>query len=184
VSAVYGREALRRLREQQAKPEVEMGNATCPLDQASPDAPTDDANITVWNGERFVAYDKWLDARPLVTEEPESSVSVIPANATCVVGDCVPTRVWLVKKGQRWTIVSNSHGRFGGHRRDFVSPILANAMRTAEEWYGAPAAGWRVEQGCDAKGGATNETADLSSQDSTNQEGASEGYDDLDLDGR
>jgi hypothetical protein len=186
VSAlVYGREALRRLREQQAKPATEPDSASFPLDQAPPDAPMDDAIITVWNGERFVAYGKWLANQPLVTEEqPESGVAVIPAYATCIAGDCGGTRIWLVKRGLRWTIISNSRGGVGGRRRDFASTVLENAMRTAEDWYGAPVAGWRVEQAGNAKGGTTNETADFSSQDSTNQEGTWEGHDDLDLDGR
>jgi hypothetical protein len=36
--------------------------ATMTLDQMPVDAPADDAVITVWNGERWVAYDKWLTA--------------------------------------------------------------------------------------------------------------------------
>ena len=31
----------------------------------APDAPMDDAVITVWNGERFVAYQQWLASAPL-----------------------------------------------------------------------------------------------------------------------
>jgi hypothetical protein len=32
-----------------------------------------------------------------------------------------------------------------GRRKDFASPYLEHAMRTAELWYGMPAEGWRAE---------------------------------------
>ena len=180
---VYGREALRRLREEQARPALEPVSTLSVLDQAPPDAPMDDATLTFWNGERFIAYERWLANQPLVTEEQrESSVPLIPTDATCVVGDCGRTRVWLVKKGQHWTIFANSCG--GGRRRGFNSPTMESVIRAAEQRYGSPDAGWRVEARRDAKGATTNETADLSSQDSADQEGTCQGHDDLDLDGR
>jgi hypothetical protein len=33
----------------------------------------------------------------------------------------------------------------GSRRRDFASPFVEHAMRTAEAWYGPPASGWRPE---------------------------------------
>jgi hypothetical protein len=64
--ADYGREALRRLRQQQMqKPESQASL----LEQIPPDAAMDDATITVWNGQRFVAYDKWLATKPFATGE-------------------------------------------------------------------------------------------------------------------
>ena len=39
------------------------------LEQIPPDAAMDDATITVWNGERWVAYDTWLATKPIATGE-------------------------------------------------------------------------------------------------------------------
>jgi hypothetical protein len=72
--AVYGREALRQFREQQAR-QPEQGQPSL-LDQIPADAPMDDAMLTVWNGERWVAWDRWLATAPLVREEaPQPSAS-------------------------------------------------------------------------------------------------------------
>jgi hypothetical protein len=74
--AVYGREALRQFREQQAR-QPERGQPSL-LDQIPADAPMDDATLTVWNGERWVAWDRWLATAPLVREEalqPSGSAS-------------------------------------------------------------------------------------------------------------
>ena len=68
TTPLYGREALRRLREQQAAAQ-EPERQPSLLEQIPPGAPMDDATLTVWNGERFVAYDKWLATALLVTEE-------------------------------------------------------------------------------------------------------------------
>jgi hypothetical protein len=64
--ADYGREALRRLRQQQMQ---EPESQASLLEQIPPEAAMDDATITVWNGRRFVAYDKWLATAPIATEE-------------------------------------------------------------------------------------------------------------------
>jgi hypothetical protein len=61
---------LRKLREQQAAAR-EPERQPSLLEQIPVDAPMDDATITVWNGERFVAYDKWLAHRPVATEEKQ-----------------------------------------------------------------------------------------------------------------
>ena len=66
---IYGRDALRRLREQQAAAK-EPERQPSLLEQIPADAPMDDATLTVWNGERFVAWDKWLATAPLIREEP------------------------------------------------------------------------------------------------------------------
>ena len=55
MGLAYGREALRRLREQQEAAVREPMQPSL-LEQIPPDAPMDDATLTVWNGERFVAY--------------------------------------------------------------------------------------------------------------------------------
>jgi hypothetical protein len=177
---VYGREDLRRLREMQAKP-PEPEDQRLLLEQIPPDAPMDDATITVWNGERFVAYDAWRATAPIEREEtPEQNQQRIPADATCVAGECGGTRIWLVKDGERWLMYVGSR-KAGGRRRDFASPYLEHAIRTAEQWYGAAGGGWRAEKGSD---GRARQAADLPPQDSTVEEGTGErGHDDLDLEG-
>ena len=69
MTPVYGREALRRLREQQAASH-EPERQPSLLEQIPADVPMDDATLTVWTGERFMSYDEWLATAPLVTEEP------------------------------------------------------------------------------------------------------------------
>ena len=81
--ADYGREALRRLRQQQMqKPESQASL----LEQIPPDAAMDDATITVWNGERWVAYNSWLASAPITCEESpprqESGIILAPAMKT------------------------------------------------------------------------------------------------------
>jgi hypothetical protein len=144
----YGREALRRLREKQAQAvgpvEHPDGKIHARIDDVPPDAPMDDATLTAWNGERFVAYETWLATAPLVREEKRlEDKPAIPADADCVTGECGGTRVWLVKEGARWLMWVGS--RTGGRRRDFATPYLGHAIRTAELWYGAPGGGWRAE---------------------------------------
>jgi hypothetical protein len=147
TASAYGREALRRFREQQAQTSQKPERQSSLLDQIPSDAPMDDATITVWNGERFVANDKWSATAPLVAEEgPEMNGPAIPADAACVAGDCVSARVWLVREGERWLMFVGSRTA-NGRRRDFASPFLKHAMRTAELWYGVPAGGWLVESG-------------------------------------
>jgi hypothetical protein len=175
---MYGREALRLLREKQANPEPQHKPSL--LDQIPPDAPMDDATVTVWNGERWVAYDRWLATAPILREEKQQDAKpAIPADATCVAGECGGTRVWLVKDGERWLMFVGSR-KANGRRRDFATPYVEHAIRTAEQWYGAAGGGWRAEKGRDERA----EAADLYPQDSTAEKGTgNEGLDDLDLDG-
>jgi hypothetical protein len=81
--ADYGREALRRLRQQQMqKPESQASL----LEQIPPDAAMDAATITVWNGERWVAFNSWLATAPITCEESpprqESGIILAPAMKT------------------------------------------------------------------------------------------------------
>jgi hypothetical protein len=69
IPADYGREALRRLRRQQMQATQQPESQASLLEQIPPDAAMDDATITVWNGQRFVAYDKWLATKPFATGE-------------------------------------------------------------------------------------------------------------------
>jgi hypothetical protein len=143
--SVYGLEALRRLRDQQESGVSSLGPQPSLLEQVPPDAPMDDAVITVWNGERFVAYQQWLATAPLAAAESEAVNPTIPTEAGCVAANCGGTRIWLARDGDRWLMFVGTR-KAGGRRKDFASPFLAHAMRTAEEWYGAAADGWREEE--------------------------------------
>jgi hypothetical protein len=121
--------------------------------------------------------------RPLAIEEkgPEDGKPAIPAEATCVAGDCAGARIWLVKDGERWLMFVGAR-KPKNRRRDFASPFLEHSIRTAEGWYGAPGGGWCAEKGSDAR---KTEAADLPPQDPTDEEATGKrGNDDLDLGGR
>jgi hypothetical protein len=109
------------------------------------DAPADDAVLTVWDGKRWIAYDTWLARAPIAREENASEQTNDLDASSSVVGDCNGNRVWLVRDGDRWLMFVGSRGP-GGRRRDFASPYLQHAIRTAELWYGAPATGWHAEE--------------------------------------
>jgi len=142
----FGLEALKRFRAQQDVHRSNSDREQSLLAQIPPDAPMDDATITVWNGQRFVAFDQWLATAPIVHEETPNSdaATVLPDGVGYVVGDCAGTRVWLVREGERWLLYDGSR-KAGGRRRDFASPFLAHAIRTAEQWYGAAIGGWCPE---------------------------------------
>jgi hypothetical protein len=81
--ADYGREALRRLRQQQMQATRKPESQASLLEQIPPDAAMDDATITVWNGERWAAYNSWLATAPITCEESpprkESGITLAPA---------------------------------------------------------------------------------------------------------
>jgi hypothetical protein len=97
-----------------------------------------------WNGERFVSPEKWLATAPLEREAASGSLNV-PVDAKCVLADCGGTRIWLVRDGERWFMFAGSR-RESSRRRDFATPFLAHAQRTAEVWYGPATDGWRAER--------------------------------------
>lgn len=191
-----GRDALRQYREQQANQATRAAARTGPSpfdplpahrqqqDGGTPmdRVPIPDATICVWNGVEWLTYDEWLASAPVIREESRQNASLaVPKDATCVAGECGGTKVWLVKDGERWLMFVGSR-RPGARRRDFASPYLEHAIRTAEHWYGAAGGGWREEKGRDA---GARQAADLSAQDSTVEKGAGErGHDDLDLGGQ
>ena len=144
----YGLEALRKFRETQEGRGLSPDRPGSVLAEIRPDAPADAATITVWNGERFVAYDRWLARAPIVREEMVGP----PGAASSVGADCCGTHVWLVRDGERWLMFVGSR-RNAGRRRDFASPFLDHAIRTAEQWYGAAGAGWQVEDESNGKEG-------------------------------
>ena len=150
MTPAYSREALRRLRERQARVVQEPEGRISTLDQIPPDAPMDDATITVWNGERFVAWDRWLATAPIERAAEPEARSAIPAGAACISAVCGGTQVSLVRDGERWLMFVGGR-RAGNRRRDFASPFMEHAIRTAEAWYGTAAAGWQVEERRDGK---------------------------------
>lgn len=66
---IYGREALRRFREDQEHPEKHSNRAADLLSQIPADAEMEDATICVWNGERFVAWERWVVTAPVIKDE-------------------------------------------------------------------------------------------------------------------
>lgn len=144
MSPAFGREALRRLRERQAGAEQDRESQPSLLEQIPPGAPMDDAVLTVWNGERFVTWEKWRATVPIECDEPPDSPGP-PTTARCVAGACGGARVWLVRDGDRWLMYVRGR-RAGNRRRDFASPFLEHAIRTAEAWYGVSANGWHAEE--------------------------------------
>jgi len=66
---IYGSEALRQYRQQQTEGKWGPEGQPSLLEKISPDVPMEDATITVWDGERFVDWGKWLATAPLIIEE-------------------------------------------------------------------------------------------------------------------
>ena len=143
----FGTEALRQLRERHGQaPEPER--PASPLPTVPADAPCDepDALVHAWDGARWVPWNVWrVTAGITVTAMPPAPADAIRADAELVAATCGAARVRLVKDAERWLMYVGSR-QPGGRRRDFASPFLAHAMRTAVAWYGAPAKGWREEQ--------------------------------------
>jgi hypothetical protein len=167
----YSRDIIRRVREEQANPTASPEASPALLAAIPPDAPMDDATITVWNGERWVDYEQWFCSRPVAREDsPAEAASAIHTDAVYVGGVCGERRIWLIKDGQRWLLFVGSR-KAGGRRRDFATPFLAHAIRTAEAWYGAPRDGWRAENR-DEKG--IYEAASVPPQNPDHAEGARE----------
>lgn len=135
----YSLDAWRRFKEGLSQ------NDGKPATQSLADIPADaemDEGIVLgcWNGERFVSWEKWLATAP-ITRDPQPEVSVIPADARRVKATCGNTPVWLVRDGDRWLMFA---GTRTARRRDFASPFLSHAQRTAESWYGPATKGWQV----------------------------------------
>jgi hypothetical protein len=167
----YSRDIIRRVREEQENPTASSQASPAPLAAIPADAPMDYATITVWNGERWVDYERWCPSRPVAREDPPTdAASAIPAEAVCVVGACGERRICLIKDGERWLLFVGSR-KAGRRRKGFATPFLAHAIRTAETWYGAPSDGWRAENR-DEKG--IHEAASVPPQDSDHAESARE----------
>ena len=139
MSSPYSLDAWRRFKERRdddsAKPTA-LSLADIPAD-----AEMDDGIVVgFWNGERFVSWEKWVATAP-IERDPLQVASPVPVDAQCVSTTCGTTRVWLARDGDRWLMFA---GTRTSRRRDFASPFLSHAQRTAESWYGAPEKGWHV----------------------------------------
>ena len=136
----FGKAAVQRFREQQHAGVKEPS----PLDLVPADAPADDETITVWNGERFVNWSVWRAHQP--TAVGEAAAKPDPArefaDAQRIWAKCGSTLVMLAnEEGERWVMYVGSL-----RRRDFATPFLAHAIRTAEFWFGPATAGWQREE--------------------------------------
>lgn len=88
---IYGREALRKFLEDRERGEGHSNWEATLLDQIPADAPMDDATLTVWNGERWVAWKKWLATAPLIIEEtPSEEPKAAPGNEATPAVDSRP----------------------------------------------------------------------------------------------
>ena len=141
AAPAYSLAAWRKYREEQEQPKQES-----PSGLTLADVPADaemDPGLVIgfWNGERFVSWEKWLASAPIIRED---STPALPEDARLVSTLCGNTRVWLARDGDRWLMYAGSRHSM---RKDFASPYLAHAVRTAEAWYGPAASGWQVECG-------------------------------------
>jgi hypothetical protein len=136
TAPAYSLDAWRRFRESRdtkGEPPPRHGLADIPAD-----AEMDEGIVLgCWNGKRFVSWEKWLATAPINRDAaPEPFIST---DAPCVTATCGGTRVWLVRDGDRWLMYA---GTRSSRRKDFASPFLNHAQRTAEAWYGSPEKGW------------------------------------------
>lgn len=161
MSGFYSRAALREAR-QERQARIPGHPRPVTLAEVPDDAPYEDpeAVLHVWLDDKFVPYAKWLARSPISVGSAATHNSSIPTDATCAVGDCT-LRIWLVRDGDRWLMFAGSRGS-AGRRRDFASPFLGHAIRTAEFWYGAPTNGWRAES---KRNGSDGKAANLHPQD-------------------
>lgn len=149
MGAAYTLAELRRIRAAREANPAGIEQQPPDPDPPSFDAPMDEGIVLgCWNGERFVSWSQWRAAAPIETE-PGDRVPA-PADASCLTAQCGSTRIWLVRDGDRWRMHAGSRGH-AGRRRDFASPFLEHAMRTAEQWYGQASGRWREERKKDAR---------------------------------
>ena len=147
MSGFYSRAAVRQAREDRESRPTDRRVRSVTLAEVPADAEYEDegAVLHVWADSKFVPYAKWLASAPISIESVAANEPTISPDAKCVTAECGATRIWLVRDGDRWLMHAGSRGA-AGRRRDFASPFLGHAIRTAEFWYGASADGWRAEE--------------------------------------
>lgn len=140
----YSLEAWRRLREKKDQaPESAVPPTT--LADIPADAEMDEGLVIgFWNGERFVSWERWLATAPLSVAREAATPGAPEVRSDVWLADCGGTRIWVVRDGDRWVIYAASRAK-ASRRRDFASPFLAHAQRTAEAWYGSARDGWHAE---------------------------------------
>jgi len=140
TAPAYSLAAWRKYQEQQEPPKHESA-VKWTLAGIPADAEMDEGIVLgCWNGERFVSWEKWLAAAPVMVDPapPSSALS----EAAAYRATCGSTPVWLRKDSDRWLMFA---GTQKSRRKDFASPFLEHAIRTAEARYGPAAGGWQVE---------------------------------------
>jgi hypothetical protein len=106
------------------------------LKDIPPDVEMDDATITFWNGEKFEDIANWP---PYTLIEP-CTPRIDPASIR-VTALCGTTTVELRRDGSRWLMWVGTPPR---RRKDFATPFVEHAQRTAVFWYGEARSGWTV----------------------------------------
>ena len=85
---IYGREALRKHREERAHVEQQQEREADLLSKIPADAEMDDATLCVWNGERFVAWDTWVATRPVYADDtPAREKEAVPSKQAAPAAD-------------------------------------------------------------------------------------------------
>lgn len=142
AASAYSLDAWRQFR---ARRELPSEPASPPRSMTLADIPADaemddDMVIGFWNGERFVSWEKWITTAPIRVEP--TPISAVRGDAAAYRARCGTTLVWLRRDGDRWLMFA---GTQKSRRRDFASPFLEHAIRTAEDWYGPAAEGWQPD---------------------------------------
>jgi hypothetical protein len=139
-SPVYSLEAWRRLREPKNHDGRSPEPAESPAD-ISGDAPMDGGIVLgCWNGERFVSFKRWLATAPL-DAEAETVTRSGHTGGSSWSAICGGHHILLTCEGDRW-LMHVAAGSQTLRRKDFASPSLEHAQRTAEAWYGPVVSGW------------------------------------------
>ena len=111
TAPAYSLEAWRRFRAQKALPQ--------PAPQSKPE-------------ERTIPWRQWFATAPLeIDPEAAKLAAHRDDSADIYVADCGGTPVWIVRQGPRWLMFAGSR-RPESRRKDFASPSLDHAKRTAE----------------------------------------------------
>jgi hypothetical protein len=131
---------------------------TIQLKDIPADVPMDDATLTFWNGDKFESIDQWP---PYTQLPPEPRID---PNATRLGATCGVTPVELRRDGGRWLMWV---GKPPWRRKDFASPFMEHAQRTAVAWYGEPTKDWQALDVVSRKppGRASESTQDLPIED-------------------
>ena len=87
---IYGREAIHRFRKEQQQTDEHQAHEADLLSQIPADAPMDGATLTVWKGERWVAWDKWLATAPIIVEDLSAEEAALPKKEAAAAADSRP----------------------------------------------------------------------------------------------